>query len=133
MAPESAIKRIRESATPANQATSSNQGLRELFDPFHADDVDVGTDLLAVGLGDDDRPEAEGGGFAGAQVRLRHAADLAEEPDFPEDSYVVGDRSIAVRREQGGHDAEIDGRLVDLQSPGHVHVDVAGHEVAARP
>src|SRR5206468_10376335 len=38
---------------------------------------------------------------------------------------------VAVRREERRDDAEVDGRLVDLQTAGDVDVDVAGHEVAA--
>src|SRR5260221_4367802 len=86
---ESAIKR---SSDQANQRLSesanqrlADQPLRELVHLPHADDVDVGANLLAVGLGDDHRAEAESGRLAGAQVCLRHAADLAEQSYLSED------------------------------------------------
>src|SRR5437016_948103 len=97
---------------------SAKQHLREFFDSAYADDFDVGADLGGVRLRDDDAAEAEGGGFAGAEIGLRHAADLAEKTHFAEEDDVEGDRPVALRREHRGDDAEIESRLVDLQAAG---------------
>ena len=75
--------------------------------------------------------EAEGGGLAGAEIGLRHAADFAEEADLTEDNEIVRDRRVLLRRDHRGDDTQIDRRLVHLQSAGDVDVDITREQLAA--
>src|SRR5205814_1597389 len=95
----------------------------KLFDAAEAAHLHVRPHFGGVGLRNDHAAKAERGGLAGAQVGLRDAAHLAEKADLAEDDDVVRDGEVALRRDQRGDDAKVDGRLVDLQAAGEVDVD----------
>src|ERR1700686_2571839 len=77
--------RARRRAGSSHQPLLTPQQRIELLHAPHSDDLDVGADLFGVRVRDQDAPEAEGRGFAGAEVGLGDAADLAEETDLAED------------------------------------------------
>src|SRR4051794_49343 len=68
--------------------------------------------------------EAEGLGFASAGLGLEDAADLAGQADLSENGDVGRDLQIAKARGDGGDNAQVGGRLVDLHSAGDVYKDV---------
>src|SRR4051794_5835471 len=107
------------------------QQVREFVDAADTYHLHVGADFGGIRLRQDHAAESEGGGFAGAEIGLRHAADLTEQANLAEDDHVMRDGDVALRREERRDHAEVDGRLVDLQTAGEIDVDIAGQEVAA--
>ena len=88
-------------------------------------------ELRGVARRQDAAFEAELAGFFDPRFGLRDAADFSGQADFAEENCFGIEDVFPAARSDGGDDAEIDRRLVDVNAAGDVDEDILIEELGA--